>query len=308
MVLHQEGSQLAQKPKRFRTYFKVCGTVLTDTLANQIYGIDLPQLKQKAEEAKSRYPRISKTIEYASKYSFWVGLAYLGASVSRHVGPVLGYTLTYSHPFILGTATNSIRRQELPLKEMKPNLPTYLATFSLLELASTPLYLSIIEKSVHLARDAVSASLAAISLITGIVAALTFEYLGFVYIWRKFVLRDPDKGSLKDGVRGFFSEFHPFSSFKSETRENPANNMSEYIGQIWGVTESVWIWMRLASIIVAVAITQVYFVEPGNFIDLYYQKSAEWGKRFLEALMIAKCCMLVENKIKENNEHLEIEK
>jgi hypothetical protein len=290
---------------RTRNYFKSCGIVLADTLTNEIYGLGISRFAEPSKKAKEMHPRLSKATELAAKYAFWIGTAYLGAAISRHTGPAAGYTVAYAHPFVIGAGAKVVRSGSPALDFRRPSLGIFLASFGLLELASTPLFIAPMDKITHLA-GSVSAGIAALSFTAANVAGLAFEYLGFRYLWKRFVLRNIDAGGPMGEAKGFLSEFNPLKLFRSDNNRAPASTAGAYIGQLWGNIESLWLWVQLAGLATAVAITQFYQATPDNFIDLFFQKSALWGKKFLEALAIARCCIIVEDKIKENNAHLGI--
>jgi hypothetical protein len=294
---------------RVRTarHFSTGATVLADTITNGIYGIGLNGLGGSADKAKETHPRLSKAAELTTKYAFWVGTAYIGASLSGYTGPAAGYTIAYAHPFVVGAAVKIARTGAPALDFRKPSLGIFLASFGLLELASTPIFIGAMDKITHLS-GSVNAAVAALSFTLANAASLAFEYLGFRYLWRKLVLKDMAPGSVSDEAKGFLGEFNPLKLFRSGDQKNPASSAGGYVGQIWGNIESLWLWVQLAGLATAVAVAQLHPATPDNFIDLFFQKSALWGKKFLEALAIARCCVIVEKKIKENNEALGIDK
>lgn len=283
------------------------GIVLTDSIVNGVYGLEAGSLSGPARRAREDFPRLSRATELGAKYAFWIGTAYLGSALSRHTGAAAGYTMAFAHPFILGAAVK-IAKSDVPAMDLKkPSLPLFLASFGLLELASTPIFIATMNK-VNGLTGSVSGALAAGAFIAGNAAALAFEYLAFRYLWRRLILKGVEPGTFADEARGFVREFNPLKLLRNPAAPNPAQSAGEYIGQLWGIVESLWLAVQLAGVATAVAVAAFCQATPDNFIDLFFEKSALWGKKFLEALALARCCILVENKVRENNSSLGIDK
>lgn len=285
-----------------KNYFRTCGTVLVDTVANKVYGLEIKRISASAEEESKGSPKFSKATELATKYGYWVGLAEVGEVISRYIGPALGYTLTFAHPFIVSATAKALNDKSMPITKLKPSLPVFLASFGLIDFAVTPLYLGTINRIVHLSNNSVHAALAAGSLLAGTAVSLTIEYLSLRFIWKNLILRGMERGTMKDELKGFFKEFNPLSIFNGFRHKNPTDNASEYFGQIFGIIESVYLWVQLAAVAVALVAVKIHDIRPDDFISEFFLRSAQWGKKFLEAVALAKCCVLAENKIRENQE------
>lgn len=308
-MVHAEraGEMRLQAEKRKTSYFRSGAAVLADSIANGVYGVEARPLSDASREAREEYPRLSKATELGTKYAFWIGTAYLGSALSRHTGAAAGYTIAFAHPFIVGAAARVAKSNAPSVDIRRPSLPLFLASFGILELASTPIFIAVINQLTNMA-GSVSGTVAAGAFIAGNAAGLAFEYLGFRFLWKRFILKGVDPGTIADEAKGFIGEFNPLKLLRNPKAPNPARSGGEYIGQLWGIVESLWLWVQLAGVATAVAIAHFYPATPDNFIDLFFQKSALWGKKFLEALALARCCILIEGKTKENNEALGIDK
>jgi hypothetical protein len=292
-------------PQAKAGYFKSSALVLTDTLANRVYGMDSKTIAVPADKAREAHPRLARALEVSAKYAFWIGTAYLGAEISHHTGPALGYTAAYAHPFIVGAAVKAAKSDLPSLEIRKPGLGTFLASFGLVELASTPLFISVMDKVSHMF-STLSPIAAGISVAAANAIAVTLEYLGFRLLWKNIVLRGMDGGGFKDELKGFVKEFNPLKLFSSSKSGGQASSAGEYIGQIWGVVESLWLWVQVAGIATAAAIAHLHLATHDNLIDMFFQKSALWGKKFLEVFALSRCCILIESKIRENEKRPDV--
>ena len=311
-------SPLEKSSKRTRNYFKTCGLIFSNTLVNNLYGLEVTNLKHSAEEAKHQHPKLSKTVELTTKYSFWVGLALLGKVISDHTRPEIGYTAAYTHPFLVSLTGRYLKHKIQKgseehkddfnlLSSLKPDLKTYSATFSLTELASVPLFILVMNGVVSLSSGAVGMALGVASTILAAASTIVVEYLAFRYLWKKYVFHNVPKGNIADEFRGFISEFKPLRLFRQSQKPNPAHNDSEYLGQIWGVIETHYFWVQLGRAIVAAILVNVYNILPQDFVGLFFEKSAQWGKLFLDGAVSAKHYIAIEKKLKENNESLGVQ-
>ncbi len=298
MVLLERALEGHLPQTRRAGYFRTGATVLADTIANRVYGLDNAALSEAAARSRMEHPKTALALEHSAKYAFWIGTAFLGAGISRHTGPAIGYTAAYAHPFILGAAAKAIR-SDLPSVDLrKPGLMTFLASFGLLELASTPLFISVAERIAH-ASSSLSPLVAGAAVAAGNAAAIAFEYAGFRFLWKRVVLRGMESGRPKDELRGFLAEFNPMKLFRSPEPAGVASSAGEYVGRLWGIVESLWLWVQLAGIATAVAVAHLHTASPDGFIDLFYQKSAMWGKKFLEVFALARLCVLAEERMKD---------
>ncbi|MBI5047189.1 hypothetical protein HZC07_05685, partial [Candidatus Micrarchaeota archaeon] len=138
-----QAQQVTKKPGYFRTGLAVA----TDTIVGGVYSIEDPHRKEMADEGKHNYPRFSKAVELGSKYLYWFGMAKAGETLSRTIdNTTLGYTIVGSHSFLISLAVEKLRNPDRKLKDnLKPNLPGYAATFTLVELISIPIYIKTME-------------------------------------------------------------------------------------------------------------------------------------------------------------------
>ncbi len=285
-----------QPRDRKSSYFRSCGVVLADTIANQIYGSGIPSISASSAIARKEHPKASAAVEHSAKYAFWIGTAFLGAQISRHTGPAVGYTAAYAHPFLVGAAAKAVRSDIPPLDARKPSVLAFLASFGLVELLTTPVFVASFERIAqafhHLDPLAAGVSEAAAN-------ALSFalEYAGFRLLWKKLVLRGMEGGTLRDELRGFIAEFDPLKLFRSTGAAGAPLTSGEYVGRLWGIVESLWLWVQLAGIATAAA-AALHNASADGLIDQYYQKSALWGKKFLEVFAFARLCALSESRIK----------
>ena len=305
MVSLERAIELRAPPCRKPGYFRSGALVLTDTLANKVYGLDAGGVSKPAEEARASHPRLAKGVEISAKYAFWIGTAFIGAGISHHTGPAVGYTAAYAHPFLIGAAVKAAKSGLPAMDIRKPGLGTFLASFGLVELASTPLFISAMERLSRLG-STLSPAVAGLAVAGASVISAAFEYACFRSIWKGVVLRGREWGSLRDEARGFLAELDPTKILRQGGKGGPAANAGEYAGQLWGIVESLWLWVQVAAVATAAAIAHFHLATHDDFIDSFFQHSALWGKKFLEVAALARCCVLVEAKTKENNGSLGI--
>lgn len=300
MVVLERAIELPVQHGRKAGYFRSGALVLTDSIANKVYGLDVAAISRPAEAAREAHPRLSRGVELSAKYAFWIGTAFIGASISHHTGPAVGYTAAYAHPFLVGAAVKAAK-SDLPAVELrKPGLGTFLASFGLVELASTPLFISALDRLSRLSPTLSPAAAGLAAAGAGILSA-AFEYACFRLIWKHVVLRGREWGSIRDEARGFLSELDPSKLFRQGRNGGPASGAGEYAGQLWGIVESLWVWVQVAAVATAAAIAHFHLASHDDFIDSFFQCSALWGKKFLEVAALARCCVLVEAKTKENS-------
>ncbi|MBI5046669.1 hypothetical protein HZC07_02970, partial [Candidatus Micrarchaeota archaeon] len=97
------------------------------------------------------------------------------------------------------------------------------------------------------------------------------------------------------------NEFNPLRFFGVEVQSKPATTASEYVGQLWGIIESHWIWSQVVRTLFAAAIAIVYPSEPGKFIPLLFTKSAEWGRTLIDNFVFVRNRVDIQKKMDENN-------
>ncbi len=280
------------------SYFRSCAAVLTDTLANQIYGTGSPSLASAADIARKEHPKASLAVEQSAKYAFWIGAAFLGSQISRHTGPAFGYTAAYAHPFVVGAAVRAVRSDLPKMEARKPGLIAFLASFGAVELLSTPIFIAAFERLSRIA-GRLDPLTAGASEAAANVLSFALEYAGFRLIWKKLVLRDMEGGSIRDELRGFLAEFNPLKLFRSRPPYGAPSTSGESAGRMWGIVSSLWLWVQIAGIATAAAVASLHQASADNLIDLFYQKSALWGKKFLEVFALARLCVLAEERLKD---------
>ena len=303
-----------------KSYFKMSRTVLIDTLQD-VYCLKQPK-KQDSESTITKlecgHPKFTKWTRRTIKYGYWFGLARIGTLLSSTVGSTLAYTLTVYHPFFVGAGVKYVRSKNVQIADpqpktiiaklnslaalLKPDRATQVLTFSILEVASLPAFVAVIEKIAELAKGTVSPLLAVTSVTAGMLTATAIEYVGFRTIWKNFVLRGIESGSVKDELEGFLKEFSPLRLFVSRKSE-PAENTNEYIGQIWGVIESYWIWIQVGRLAIAATLTSLANLDAREFVTTFMTVLIGGFAIFVD-LIIPRYVEGMQKKLKENNEHL----
>ncbi|MFA6530543.1 MAG: hypothetical protein WCT31_02345 [Candidatus Micrarchaeia archaeon] len=289
-----------------RDYFKSCGVVMADRLVNGAYGLQLDRLSEKAKRAKLDYPKTEKVVGAISEYGFMFTLAKLGGMLGKITGDTLGYFLVFTHPTIVSLANGFLRLKTGMDELFKPSIRAYITTFALFEIGTTPLAFTILNTVAKLSEKAVSIPVAVLATVAMAAITLPLEYVGFRFIWSRFILKDVPKGTLMDGVRQFVKEVHPSRFFGKTVPENPAKNASEYVGQIFGVMESNWIFVQLKRAIVSGTVVALYSVSPTEFLGVYLEKSAAWATGLFETFAAGKNYRQVKSKMDANNNYLSI--
>jgi hypothetical protein len=294
--------------------FKSALSVVADAFANEFYGLDSEKLKKKAERARESHPRLSKAVGLATKYCYWVGLSFAGRELSRHIGPEIGYSLAFTHPFLLRTAVQYGRHKAEKRKErfsllsqFKPDIPTFEAIFNLTEQMTIPIYIATANAVVNLAGK-VSAGLAIGSVAAATVVSYAVDYLCFRHLWKRRVLKDSPQGTFADEAKGFAKEFASHRIFSNKSGSNPAKTASEYVGQIWGVIESHMLWLQAGFAAIAAATAAFFDFSPKEFVAALYLNAALWGHELAESIISAKIYISMADKFRENNKHLGLDK
>ncbi|MBS3067702.1 hypothetical protein J4450_03300 [Candidatus Micrarchaeota archaeon] len=285
-------------------------------VVNKIWDLGIESLEKDREKAKKKYPKTSKVTELAIQYTYAIGIAFLGKGLTKALFDVdaLGYGLAYVHPFLIKTGYRYFQHRKKEgmekfsiLGDLQPNMSTYNASFALIDSVSTAIFLYNVEKIVETNSTTINPTTAAISMLVGTVIAFIIEYIAFRHIWISRVLANMEKGKISDDIKGFTNEFKRTYCPKKQEKQS-AGNASEYVGQIWGVIESHWIWIQIVRITFAALIAAIYPIAPTEFLKVYNDKSAEWGKVYLDSFISAKNWAAVQKKLDENNEALKIEK
>lgn len=306
-------------PGRFRT---VC-TVMADTLANKTYELRIAKLKKSSEEAEAAHPKLYKATKFATRFSFWTGMAVAERLLSQGLGmgSVLSCGIVYGHIYPASILAQRIKERIHPPTEgkksgIKPSGAAYMGALSIAEVFSIPLYTFVMSRAVHLSQGLVHPLLAAFSVVAATAAAIAFEYPAFRIIWKKFVLRNMPAGTIGDDVRGFVDEFRPLALFIGWKAGHPVKSAAEYIGQIWGVIESHWIWLQSFRVAFAAAFTLavgaipklavLFPTDPARFVDSMFSAMVVVGTMVGSAVSSRNFDAILA-KIEENNKSLGID-
>jgi hypothetical protein len=342
----QEKGVEAERKGYFRTSFSVMADTFKDIYGIQQRKDDLPKQAphmvlpdQKPSEPvlteaeEQDHPVFRKWAGRIAKYAYWFGLSRLANSLGAVIGQSIAFTAIIYHPFFVSSSIRLARsrieekageieatKHDEPKKlvdgirstlkrlgsVLVPDRATQVLTFCLLELITTPIFISVIDAVAKTSEGVVSPIKAALGVILGTGAALVLEYIGYRTAWKNAVLRDIDKGSIKDDLKGVIGEFKPLRLFGLHKETKPADNASEYVGQIYGVIESYWIWIQAGRVAVAAGLAGVFDLTPAGFIGAYLGALMSWYGFAVDAVL-PMYIEAMKQKLRENNKHLDIE-
>ncbi|MBI5051382.1 hypothetical protein HZC08_01350 [Candidatus Micrarchaeota archaeon] len=321
--MHLRKFEGRKSESQFKSYFKTTAIVMADGIINGIYGLEIKRLSASSKKVRESNPRLSKTIDFAAKLGFWYGVTQLGALlggcinghiseavkeyVGKYAGTIVGYTIAFVHPTLVNLVRyiplfNLNRGRKFSDEFSKPGIRAYSTTFALAELISMPLALFAMQRVLNLAGNSVTVGIAVASTITMTLVGLVIEYPLFKYVWKKFVLKGMKNGNIKDELKGFSGEFNPSRLLKPKQTLVIPSTSDEYVGQIWGVFESNWIWVQGVRILFSGLLAAIYSTSPKDFMDLFFKESAKWKIHF-DSTISAKNYAEVEQKIGANEQN-----
>lgn len=286
---------------------KAAAIIVKNTLINKIYGVNSENLINDAKIIANEFPSLSKKTELGTKYSFWIGIICASQLASPYIGSVASNTFALSHPFLVSSAINKIRKFRNKVKEKKetfgPNIQTYNSCFSIIELASIPLSLFMFNELVKNTKT-VSIGTALLTSSLTIASLCTFEYVSFRFAWKK-AMGKFNQGSFKDEVTGFKSEFNPFR-FVLDKKSDAPKSSSEYVGQLFGILYSYYFWAYSAFVATSTIVAGLMQPEGSKMLDLVFLYGTAFGRPILNAIVGAANYAKTSEKIEENNSNLGI--
>lgn len=299
--------QAQSNPGRFRT---MC-TVMADTLANKTYELRVAKLEKSSDEAEAVHPKLSKAARFVTRSCFMAGLGIVEPLLSKRLGlgSVLSISILYGHMTPVSILVQRIKERVQPPAEgkgaggMRPSISAYFGAFSIVDAISTPLYAYAMAQVVRLSHGMVQPMVAAISVVAATAAAIVFEYPAFRTLWKRSVLRGAPAGTVGDDIRGFLDEFKPLAIFTGWKGGHPAKSAAEYVGNIWGVIESHFLWRQCFQVLFAATFAWVFPTNPKEFVDKLFGAMALFGTMVSSAVS-SRNIEAVIAKIKENNRAL----
>lgn len=336
-VIH--GQKAPQRPGYFRTSFSVMADTFKDiygirpkdsALPKQAPHMVLPDQKSPDSIAPAAdHPSFRKWLGRGMKYAYWFGLSQVAKICGKVVGQSVAFTAIIYHPFFVSSALRIKRsgqeekvgdeaKQQTSFKEkavsafknlraiVAPDRATQVLTYCILEMASTPVFISTIVAVASLTTDTVSPLLAVASVTAGTGVALALEYVGYRALWKNVVLRGIDRGSIKDDLKGFIEEFKPLRLFGLYKKTKPAETACEYVGQTYGVIESYWIWVQAGRLALAGVLASLFSLTPTDFIGAYLGSVLSWYGIAVD-LMLPMYIEAMKDKLRANNRHLDLE-
>jgi hypothetical protein len=276
-------------------YFKTSAIVMTDRIFNGIYGFDSVKLRQKAEIKENLHPRLSKTVKIATSWGFWYAMAKLGGEISKNIGELAGYSLVQIHPLAVSLSKHIKNIQDGFKDLLKPSIRSFILPFQIIELVSIPLFIKTLESVANLASSTVGIGLAVISVTAAWTSVIIFEFVGFKLFWKNLVLREMEKGQLKEDLFSPAKNFNPLNLSKSQPIPKTS---SEYVGQLLGISLSNFVWLQGVRMVVAGLVSHIYSPSPSEFVNLFIQKSAEW-KGWLDSIVYGFNASQVQSRIEE---------
>lgn len=285
-------------------------TVMLDTLANRTYSLDMEPLRKEAEAIRSERPKLYDRATFFTRYSFWLVFPLVERLISRFTGSVISCALVYSNPLVVSSIVKSWRNRSKKNKGgimSRPNIASYIGTFAIATSISYPTFIFLVDKlSQRLSDGAVTPLAAAGSVALASMTTMALEQLAFYHIWKRWVLRKLPRGSFKDAAKGFISEFKPFQLFSRKKEPKPAETAGQYVGQLCGVVEKHFFWVRTMRVIFATALAAIFTIPAAAFASSFLTAMAAVGFGVFIAAITAKYYDNISNRIDENNKHLKL--
>lgn len=294
--------------------FRAVSAVMVDTLANRTYSLDLEKAKERAEKVKKENPKLYRRTALATRYGFWLVFPVVERAISKVTGSIISCGLVYSNPLVVSYLVKAYRHRfkgdgnDNGLMS-KPALPAYIGTVAVITTVSFPSLIYLIDRiAERLTNGPVTPLVALVSVTVASTVAVGIELLSLYQAWKRIVLRKMEnRGTFKDGLNGFIKEFKPFSLLSKKKKESaPAESAAEYAGQLCGIVEKHYFWIRSIRIAFAAGVAGVLTVAATAFASTLLTAMTAVGFFAFAAAITARYYENVSDRMDSNNKHLKL--